>query len=217
MAPSGDNKPSHFAQTLAKMTQDMPSDATSTLSWLPCSRLVEDNHYAPFETDTRRLSCTWESLVHISHVLGLEELHARAIKALGYHCQMLVIRTLMHSNMVEMVHNGFDETQLDLQLAMNEDLLKAFLGLYEGKGAEEGMVGGGLVVEEGEGGCLSGGTSWEAECEDDNDDDNDEQGSREEAATNLGLLDGPECQDRILELCKEIRSRFLDLQGTMAQ
>ncbi|KAF9216048.1 hypothetical protein BGZ59_011141, partial [Podila verticillata] len=216
MPPSGDNEPSHFAQTLAKMTQDMPTNATSTLSWLPCSRLVEDNHYAPFETETRRLSCTWESLVHISRVLGLEELHARAIKALGYHCQMMVIRTLMHSNMGEVAHNGFDETQLDLQLAMNEDLLEAFLGLYEEKGVEEGMVGSRLVVEEGEGGCLSGGASWEAEHEDVNDDD-DKQGSREEVATNLGLLDGPECQDRILELCKEIRSRFLDLQGIMAQ
>ncbi|KAG0336497.1 hypothetical protein BG000_006523 [Podila horticola] len=142
-----------------QMAQDTPSDYTSALRWLPCSRIVaiHDCGGSLAMDPTHSSSCTWESLVHVSQVLGLQDLHGRATKALGYHCQMLVVRTIMHSGVAE---GGMDKRE------------------------------------------------------------DDEQGSRETmtttSTTTPGLLDDAECQDRILELCKDIRSLFLDLQDIMA-
>lgn len=199
---------------LAQMAQGTPSDYTSALRWLPCSRIVaiHDRGGSLAMDPTHSSSCTWESLVHVSQVLGLQDLHGRATKALGYHCQMLVVRTIMPSVVAEVAHNGFDEMQLDLQLALNEDLLGAFLELYgsegDGNEAQEGVrVGREMVVPV----EREGGTDKR---------EDDVQGSRETmtttSTTTPGLLDDAECQDRILELCKDIRSLFLDLQDIMA-
>ncbi|KAF9331958.1 hypothetical protein BG006_005191 [Podila minutissima] len=228
----GDDEPSQFARMLAQMTLDTPSndDYTSTLHWLPCSRRLvatDGQHVLGGSLDMldpthSSSSCTWESLMHVSQVLGLQDLHGRAIKALGYHCQMLVVRTFMHNAVTSVVHNGFDETQLDLQLAMNKDLLGAFLELYGKKGVmeeeeeekeeeekeeEEGVrFGRGMVVpvERGEG----AGQYQEEEMKREDDE--------KESVTAPGLLDGAECQDLILGLCRDIRSLFLDLQDNMA-
>ncbi|KAG0355963.1 hypothetical protein BG005_005098 [Podila minutissima] len=224
----GDDGPSQFARMLAQMTLDTPSNDnyTSTLHWLPCSRRLvatDGQHVRGGSLDMldpthSSSSCTWESLMHVSRVLGLQDLHGRAIKALGYHCQMLVVRTFMHNAVTGVMHNGFDETQLDLQLAMNKDLLGAFLQLYGKKGVmeeekeeekneeEEGvMFGRGMVVPVERGGGA-GQYQEEMKREDD----------EKESVTASGLLDGAECQDLILGLCKDIRSLFLDLQDNMA-
>ncbi|KAG0087653.1 hypothetical protein BGZ92_007118 [Podila epicladia] len=208
----GGDGPSQFAQMLARMTQDTISndDYTSTLQWLPCSRhlVATDDQCAYGSLDMldpahSPSSCTWESLVHVSQVLGLQDLHGRAAKALGYHCQMLVVRTFMHSGVAEVAHSGFNETQLDLQLAMNKDLLGAFLELYRKKWMEEGVkLGKGLVVPVERRGEAS------LEKMKHNDDG-------KESVTAPSLLDGAECQDQILGLCKDIRSLFLDLQNNM--
>ncbi|KAG0034878.1 hypothetical protein BGZ82_005568 [Podila clonocystis] len=211
---SGNTNDSVFARTLRRMTQDTPASDYATALRLSCSRLVAQRDRGSLDLldSFPSSSCSWESLVHASHVVGLQQLHARATKALGYHCQMLVLRTIMHV-VAEVAHNGFDEPQLDLQLAMNEDLLGTFVELYASKGVEdeEGVrVGRGMVVP-----VEREGRSDRREIEG----EEDEPGSQEAVTTTTkapGLLDGAECQDQILELCKDIRSLFLDLQDTMA-
>ncbi|KAG0033310.1 hypothetical protein BGZ81_008780 [Podila clonocystis] len=210
---SGNTNDSVFARTLRRMTQDTPTSDYASALQLPCSRLVAQRDRGSLDLldSFPSSSCSWESLVHASHVVGLQHLHVRATKALGYHCQMLVLRTIMHV-VPEMVHIGFDETRLDLQLAMNEDLLGTFVELYGSKGVEdeEGVrVGRGMVVP-----VEREGRSDRREIER----EENEPGSHEAVTTTTKahvLLDGAECQDQILELCKDIRSLFLDLQDTM--
>ncbi|KAG0324818.1 hypothetical protein BG004_003356 [Podila humilis] len=278
----------HLASSTSTTSSSAPSMSVSTTlpssssgGALPASSLSSQEGEQQQEEDF----CTWESLALLSYELGLEDLHNRAIKALEYHCQMLVIRSLMHYNVIaEVGHNGFDEMQLDLQLAMDEHLLKNFLKLYEydpspqqqqqplsfsslsssfslsstvqarsgrarGRGSGSGGRGGsesGRGLSELEAGQAIGHTlvapiatcatsisssASERERADlwqyDHDWRHETEGlagtstitttttTTTASSTSSTLLDEPECQEKIFELCQAIRSHFLGLQNIL--
>ncbi|ORZ07313.1 hypothetical protein BCR41DRAFT_388998 [Lobosporangium transversale] len=80
---------------------------------------------------SRSASCSWEDLLMASTLYEIQDLRALAIKAVECHSQMTLIQASISSHMAAKVaHNGFDESTLDLQLAICEQNLRAFLKLY---------------------------------------------------------------------------------------
>ncbi|KAH7048049.1 hypothetical protein BKA57DRAFT_464020, partial [Linnemannia elongata] len=78
-----------------------------------------------------RPTCSWESLLLAANLFQLQDLETTAIKAIKYHCQMLTSRALINNNvMVEVTHDGFDRTNMDLQLVFGERILLSLLKLY---------------------------------------------------------------------------------------
>ncbi|KAI1318429.1 hypothetical protein EDD11_006513 [Mortierella claussenii] len=76
-------------------------------------------------------NCSWEDLLIASAFYNLQDLRELAMKAIQYHCQIMTLRGTINMNVLaEAAHNGFDETRLDLQLALGEQVLRAFLSLY---------------------------------------------------------------------------------------
>ncbi|CAO3563508.1 unnamed protein product [Mortierella alpina] len=78
-----------------------------------------------------RPSCSWEDLLLAANKLHLKPLQDLAMRALQYRCQMLAVQaSLNNSVMAEVAHNGFDETKLDVQLALGDEILRSLLSLY---------------------------------------------------------------------------------------
>ncbi|KAF9152228.1 hypothetical protein BG015_005619, partial [Linnemannia schmuckeri] len=78
-----------------------------------------------------RPTCSWESLLLAANLFQLQDLETTAIKAIRYHCQMLASRALINNNAIaEVAHNGFDRSNLDLQLVLGERILLSLLKLY---------------------------------------------------------------------------------------
>ncbi|KAF9290505.1 hypothetical protein BGZ68_006879 [Mortierella alpina] len=76
-------------------------------------------------------SCSWEDLLIAAIKLHLKPLQDLALRALQYRCQMLSVQaSLNNSVMTEVAHNGFDETKLDVQLALGDEILRSLLSLY---------------------------------------------------------------------------------------
>ncbi|KAF9999009.1 hypothetical protein BGZ65_005562 [Modicella reniformis] len=85
----------------------------------------EQDEYGGHETTS------WEDLFLTARQFDLQDLQRHAMKATQYHCQMLNLRANFDGGLVaEVVHNGFDEPTLDLQLALEEHLLRSILRLY---------------------------------------------------------------------------------------
>ncbi|KAF9096626.1 hypothetical protein BGX23_010802 [Mortierella sp. AD031] len=124
-----------------------------------------------------RATCSWESLLLGATQFGIKDLETTALKAIKYHCQMLASRALINNNvMAEVAHNGFDRSNLDLQLALGERIMLSFLEMYHssvltihpegvsvrqrgggGGGGGGGGSGGGSSGRSGGGGDSSGG------------------------------------------------------------
>ncbi|KAF9132739.1 hypothetical protein BGW39_011443 [Mortierella sp. 14UC] len=78
-----------------------------------------------------RPTCSWESLLLFANLIHLQDLETTALKAIKYHCQMLASRALINNNvMAEVAHNGFDRSNLDLQLVLGERIMLSLLKLY---------------------------------------------------------------------------------------
>ncbi|KAG0284998.1 hypothetical protein BGZ97_007976 [Linnemannia gamsii] len=81
-----------------------------------------------------RPTCSWESLLVAANLFHLQDLEMTALKAIKYHCQMLASRALINNNvMAEVAHDGFDTSNLDLQLVMGERILLSLLRLYKSR------------------------------------------------------------------------------------
>ncbi|KAF9997102.1 hypothetical protein BGZ79_009169 [Entomortierella chlamydospora] len=237
---------------------------TSTLSsfhssWLSCSSRnlslhshVQQNithpqgyydHTKKPKQPRRRPGCTWEDLLEVSMICDLPDLGELAMKAVQYHCQMLTIRSFINNNLLSDVpHNAFDETRLDLQLALSGHILQEFLKLYDvsssGGGYKRFMVG----TERGSEGqreaenpiskdrvilCkehnLRGSrelTDAKMICESRTSNRNQlqqllQRGSQLDSTRSPKILfDEPECDEALTELCTEICKKFLIVRGS---
>ncbi|KAF8942214.1 hypothetical protein BGZ47_006700 [Haplosporangium gracile] len=124
-----------------------------------------------------RPTCSWESLLLAANLFQLQDLETTAIKAIKYHCQMLASRALINNNVItEAAHNGFDRSNLDLQLVLGERVLLSLLTLYKSpflkihpegvrvlRGGGGGSGGGGEGKGKGMGGEGKGGESQHRE------------------------------------------------------
>ncbi|KAF9430452.1 hypothetical protein BGZ94_006800 [Podila epigama] len=216
----------HMLATLAASHSNPQSDIVTSNVWTPCSQRNMD---VGITAGSGRLNktmfgrCSWEQLLLIAREFGLKDLEGRAIKALEYHCQLNVIRTYMHSNVIaDVAHNGFDEVILNLQLALNEYIFECFMDLYTTTQISDAQrMGRELVVA----------TEQEQEQRQDGPCQQDEEQYGENRPqlfqrrhdqivpphSNIAstFFDSPGCNDAMIELCDDIRSHFLRLQSFM--
>ncbi|KAF9952925.1 hypothetical protein BGZ72_005810 [Mortierella alpina] len=82
-------------------------------------------------------SCSWEELLLAANILHLKPLQDLALRALQYRCQMLAVQASLNNTvMAEVAHNGFDETKLDVQLALGDEILRSLLSLYSNQSSK---------------------------------------------------------------------------------
>ncbi|KAF9116100.1 hypothetical protein BGX27_004898 [Mortierella sp. AM989] len=207
-----------------------------TTSWLPCSRrnqtlhnqiqqntthaLHHQAHFQDRKQPRRRPGCSWEDLLDISVKCGLPDLQELAMNAIQYHCQMLTIRASINNNsMSEVPHNGFDEDQLDLQLALSEYIFQEFLELYNASsprgnfeqstvrvdiGTEKQTVTESLAPKE------AGFHNGKHYTEKDQQRQQQQQTSQPSNVGPLkGLFNDPRCEEALTELCADIRIKAL--------
>ncbi|KAF9990785.1 hypothetical protein BGZ75_010040 [Mortierella antarctica] len=81
--------------------------------------------------------CSWEDLLLAANKLHLKRLQGLAMRALQYRYQMLAVQASLNNSVIaEVAHNGFDETRLDVQLALGEEILRSLLSLYNNQSSK---------------------------------------------------------------------------------
>ncbi|KAF9402034.1 hypothetical protein BGX21_011458 [Mortierella sp. AD011] len=236
---------------------------TSTLSsfhssWLPCSSRNLSLHSHGQQNIThpqgyydhikkpkqprRRPGCTWEDLLEVSMICDLPDLGELGMKAVQHHCQMLTIRSSINNNLLSDVpHNSFDETRLDLQLALSGHILQEFLKLYDVSSSQGGYERFMVETERGSDGqreaenpiskdrvilCkehnlrgLRELTNAKMICESRTSNRNQlpqqqRRSQLDSTESSKILFDEPECDEALTELCIEICKKFLIVRGT---
>ncbi|KAK3818317.1 MAG: hypothetical protein J3R72DRAFT_427156 [Linnemannia gamsii] len=143
------------ASSISNPEDNSPSLATTTTDTLlhPPNRHLLIHHIRP--------TCSWESLLLAANLFRLHDLETTALKAIKYHCQMLASRAMINNNvMAEVAHNGFDRSNLDLQLALGERIMLSLLKLYRSSGLRFHPEGVQVVRGGGEGGIESKGLQY---------------------------------------------------------
>lgn len=110
-----------------------PSASSTSTSTSTASTSVHPPMHQLHSHQTRS-TCSWESLLLAANLFHLQDLKMTALKAIKYHCQMLASRALINNNvMAEVIHDGFDRSNLDLQLVLGESILLSLLKLYRSR------------------------------------------------------------------------------------
>ncbi|KAF8928030.1 hypothetical protein BGZ58_009939 [Dissophora ornata] len=113
--------------------------------------------HQPHRKKERHSTCSWENLLLAATECELPDLQELAMTANQYRCQMMAIHASTDSNnnnnscddgLPKVAQTGFDETTLDIQLALSEHVLRLFLNLYSSPLLRESSEGSLAVTKE---------------------------------------------------------------------